>query len=76
MALKGNAKPQGALCSGHLHGYAPGAPRPYVATCRVCVFNRGHLPEGERDRPASAAFKDAKASRGLFGYGRKRVRFA
>jgi hypothetical protein len=76
MALKGNAKPQGALCFIHMRGRGPGQGVPFVASCRVCVANRGHLPPAERDIPPSSAFKDRKATHGLFAYGPRKRRTA
>jgi hypothetical protein len=40
------------LCDGHTVGFSPQQIRKYDPACRTCVELRGHLPEGERDRPA------------------------
>lgn len=50
-------------CGPHSKGLAPGAPLPYQSCCDACLARRGHLPEGERDVPASAAWLSMYASR-------------
>lgn len=44
--------PNPPLCPGHIHGFSPSQVRRYTASCSRCVALYGHLPEGQRDRPA------------------------